>query len=192
MDQNGNAAAGKACSDTKTLAVFIPGHGVHSFKIPPASLKNFGLYVKQLSAAGIPLGMVKTLVGFDLKATFPVVVFQFGGYVIDGIPEKNREALLAKLEELSSSVETEDIIGGITAVSAQASTPASQVEKKPKVEPTPVPEPKQEVSNDDLAEVLGLDEPIVEPEILDPEPAPETSADASGVSDADLAAELGL
>jgi len=113
-DQNGNATKGKACADSKLLAIFIPGSRktetdpkVYQFKIPPASLKNFGLYVKQLSAAGIPLGTAQTLVGFDLTQTFPVVIFKFGGFL--------PEASLPKLAEMAALPETEDIIGGFNA-----------------------------------------------------------------------------
>jgi len=113
-DQNGNATKGKACADSKLLAIFIPGSRktetdpkVYQFKIPPASLKNFGLYVKQLSAAGIPLGTAQTLVGFDPAQTFPVVIFKFGGFL--------PEASLPKLSELAALPETEDIIGGFNA-----------------------------------------------------------------------------
>jgi hypothetical protein len=116
-DQNGNATKGKACSDTKTLAVFIPGSRktetdpkAYMFKIPPASLKNFGMYVKQLSAAGIPLGTAKTLVAFDLAQTFPVVVFKFGGF----LPQDT----LPKLAEIAALPEVEDIIAGMSSTPA--------------------------------------------------------------------------
>jgi len=116
-DQNGNATKGKACSDTKTLAVFIPGSRktetdpkAYMFKIPPASLKNFGMYVKQLSAAGIPLGTAKTLVAFDLAQTFPVVVFKFGGF----LPQDT----LPKLAEIAALPEVEDIIAGMSSAPA--------------------------------------------------------------------------
>ena len=127
-DQNGNATKGKACADSKLLAIFIPGSRktetdpkVYQFKIPPASLKNFGLYVKQLSAAGIPLGTAQTLVGFDLTQTFPVVIFKFGGFL--------PEASLPKLAEMAALPETEDIIGGFTAPALPAPPVAMPVEE---------------------------------------------------------------
>ena len=116
-DQNGNATKGKACADSKLLAVFIPGSRktetdpkAYMFKIPPASLKNFGMYVKQLSAAGIPLGTAKTLVAFDLAQTFPVVVFKFGGF----LPQDT----LTKLAEIAALPEVEDIIAGMSSAPA--------------------------------------------------------------------------
>jgi len=125
-DQNGNATKGKACADSKLLAIFIPGSRktetdpkVYQFKIPPASLKNFGLYVKQLSAAGIPLGTAQTLVGFDPAQTFPVVIFKFGGFL--------PEASLPKLAEMAALPETEDIIGGFNAPALPAPPVAQQL-----------------------------------------------------------------
>jgi len=125
-DQNGNATKGKACSDSKILAVFVPGFGIHSFKLPPASLKNFGLYVKQLSGSGIPLGTVKTLAGFDLAQTYPVLVFKFGGFL--------KPDHMAQLEEMAMSVEVEDIVRGIT---VSAAAPALPAPPKPATAPPP-------------------------------------------------------
>lgn len=111
-DQNGVATKGKACADTKILAVFVPGFGVRSFKVTPNSLKNWRLYVSQLSAAGIPLGTVKTLVGFELTASAQEMIFRFGGY----IPEES----LAKLAELSTSPDAEEIVLAKPALPAPA------------------------------------------------------------------------
>lgn len=138
-DQNGNATKGKACTDNKILAVFVPPFGVHSFKLPPASLKNFGIYVKQLSAAGIPLATVKTLVGFDPTVSTSVLIFRFGGY----LPEES----LPKLEELSKSLEVEEIIGGTTVAQA-APAATAQIATAPKE------------TADDLG--LGADAPVID------------------------------
>lgn len=141
-DQNGNPTKGKACSDSKILAVFIPGFGVHQFKLPPASLKNFGVYVKKLSDAGIPIGTVKTLVGFDLTVENPVMVFQFGGF----LPAE----YLPKLEELSQSMEVSEIV---------------QPMAVPKTPALPAPEPVK-TSAPPVEEDLGLGDPAP------PAPAP--------------------
>lgn len=115
IDQNGAPTKGKRCADVKILAVVVPEYGVHMLKIMPDSLKNFGLYVKSLSGAGIPLGMAQTLIGFDMTKSHPVYVFNFGGYV----PEKS----VAKLAELAQSPEVEEIVGRSAA--APRALPAS-------------------------------------------------------------------
>ena len=130
MDQNGNASKGKACSDSKILAVFVPNFGVHSFKLPPASLKNFGLYVKQLSANGIPLGTVKTLVGFDLAQTYPVLVFKFGGFL--------KQDHMAQLEEMALSPEVDDIVKGISSTPSAPALPAPPKQVSKPAAPPPV------------------------------------------------------
>ncbi|UCE99951.1 MAG: hypothetical protein JSV82_02480, partial [Planctomycetota bacterium] len=104
-DQDGNATAGKACTDMKILAVHVPNKGIHALRIPPSSLKNFGLFVKQLSNAGIPVGAIKTLLGFDLTSDFAKLEFRFGGYL--------DERFIPKVKELSGSEEVADIVGGI-------------------------------------------------------------------------------
>jgi len=109
-DQNGNATKGKACSDSKVLAVFVPGFGIHEFDIPPGSLKNWGLYVKQLTSAGIPVGAVKTLVGFDPTVTTSILIFRFGGYI--------GEDALPRLAQMSVSQEVEEIVNQKPAAAA--------------------------------------------------------------------------
>lgn len=124
-DQAGNATKGKACSDTKILAVFVPHFGIHSFKVQAGSLKNWGSYVKDLSAAGIPLSNVKTLIGFDPTVTTSVMIFRFGGYV--------QEAFLPKIAEMSASLEAEEIVVPVMIQSAKQIAPAvapKQVEAK--------------------------------------------------------------
>jgi len=121
-DQAGNATKGKACKDTKTLAIFIPGSRkvetdpkAYMFKIPADSLKNFAMYVKSLSAAGIPLGTAKTLVTFDQTVTHPKVIFKFGGF----LPQDT----LPKLAEIAALPEVEDIIAGMSSAPALPAPP---------------------------------------------------------------------
>ena len=130
VDQSGNAMKGKACADSKILAVFVPGSRkvetdpkVYQFKLPPASLKNFGMYVKQLSSAGIPLGTAQTLVGFDQAKDNPVLIFKFGGFL--------PEASLPKLAEMAALPETEDIIGGFNAPALPAPPVTRQLADAP-------------------------------------------------------------
>lgn len=188
-DAAGNPTNGKACSDSKILAVFIPNMGIHSFKVPPASLKNWALYVKNLSNAGIPLGVAKTLIGFDPTASFPVLVFKFGGYV----PENTIE----KLAAMAQSSEAEEIVNNQIKASAKPTLPAPAAQAaKPVVAPAPAP-----AAQDDL----GLDTPPAEKKSAgrpkkDPAPvvniAPAQAAPAASaevvVEDAELKDVLGI
>ena len=186
VDQAGNAAKGKACSDSKVLAVVIPEFGIYSFKIPPASLKNFRVYVDQLTAANIPLNRVQTLVGFDLTATFPILMFRFASYL--------PEALVPRFIKFSDSPEVREIIDFVPTAAAvtQAVVPAAAV-----VEPAPI------VADADLAATLGLiDDPAVvtaaavvkEPAVAKEAPAAELidPGGAATLTDAELAKQLNL
>ena len=190
-DQNGAPTKGKSCSDTKILAVHVPGFGVHMLRIPPASLKNFGLFVKQLSANGIPLGTVKTLIGFDLAETYPIMVFKFGGY----LPEN----LIPKLAEMSESIEVCEIVEARTAPAAakQVAAPV-QVKETPGVKDAiAVQQPVvAELVEDDMG--LGLNTPapakVSKPRAKKEAPATvqQATAGAAEISDEQLMKELGL
>ncbi len=181
VDQQGNATKGKACADVKILAVFVPWFGVHQLRIPPASLKNFGLYVKQLSSSGIAIGVVKTLLGFDATASFPALLFNFGGFV--------SEELVPKLVELSQSSDVEDIISPRSVApkvpAAQAAPAQTQAAPAETVTPTPMTEP--------VADALDIDLTVNTPAPAQAAPAQTQAAPAvEAVSDDDLKAQLGL
>jgi hypothetical protein len=181
-DQNGNATKGKACADNKILAVFCKG-SIYKLKLPPASLKNFGLYVKELSNRGIPVGNVKTLLGFDEAQTFPILTFSFGGFIA--------ENTLPQLAKLATSPEAEEIANDKITASAKA-LPAPDAKTEPATQTTqPVAEtnkmPATQGTTDDLG--LGLDANVSEPANTT---EPVVEAATTSPSDAELAAELGL
>ena len=188
-DQNGAPTKGKSCSDTKILAVHVPGFGVHMLRIPPASLKNFGLFVKQLSANGIPLGTVKTLIGFDLAETYPIMVFKFGGY----LPEN----LIPKLAEMSESIEVCEIVEARTAP-AVAKQVAATVQGKGAPVVKDAIEVKQPVVAELVEDDMGLGLNTAPAKVTKPRAkkettaAAQTTAPAAEISDEQLMKELGL
>ena len=122
VNQNGAATGGKACTDIKIMAVFIPNHGIFSFKIPPGSFKNWSALGKQLKSAGIRPGYVVYLVGFEPASEYPVLTFKYGGVV----PEQ----LIPALAEKAESQETVDILTNrITAGSGSAAPKAAPAEE---------------------------------------------------------------
>jgi hypothetical protein len=160
----GQPTKGKACSDNKILAVFRKG-SVYQFKIPPASLKNFGLYVKNLTNRGVPLGNVVTYVGFDDAADYSVLQFRVGAFV----PQSATETLLA----VSRSQEVADITrrDGEPASSAQtatattteavpetvtATTAAPPKRGRPKAQEAPETVKPAVMSDDEITKALGL------------------------------------
>jgi hypothetical protein len=162
-DNQGNPGKGKACADTKMLAVFFNSQ-VFGFKVPPASLKAFGHYVKETSRRGVDLSTAITVIGFDTNFSFPVLTFNFGGFLA--------EQQVNMIQQMKGSPEVADIIGGGTqtlvspAVAAKPAAPVAPVALDPfaqvitPAEPTkvkPIRAPKEKpvevapVEDDDLA-----------------------------------------
>ena len=186
-NQDGQASAGKACTDNKMLATFIPplaqgqaAPGIHELKITPASLKNWGMYAKALGAKGISLGNVFTLIGFVNEETFPVLTFQYGG----AIPEQGVD----KLAAMAESPEALEIVNSKISFSAKAlpapdkkadaksaAKKASPVKAVPKKEAAPV--------EDDMG--LGLEDTPI------PQDEPEVKEEL-GLSDEDIMEGLDL
>lgn len=172
---DGTPGKGKACGDNRILAVFA-NSGVYQFKIPPASLKNFASYVKQLSARGLFLSAVITKVSFDPKFTYPVLIFSCAG-VLDA-------SQFTQLQAKKEAPEVAEIIGGVktpllpapaTATAAVAATvpepvapkaPAKAQTKRaatttPAAPVTPAVQPAPAAAAPDLG--LGLTVPATPP-----------------------------
>jgi len=149
----GQPTKGKACSDNKILAVLYKG-GVYQFKIPPASLKNWGVFVKNLTARGIPLGHVVAYVGFDEKADYSVLVFRVGDFV----PE-------AKIPKLMSFVDSPEVLDITNPV---AFVPTKKAEEAP--EPAPL-EPVSKQAGSAAADAFGDDDDDDE-EVIEEKPKP--------------------
>lgn len=79
-------AEGKACADSKRVAV-VPPDDVEGepwqLPIPAASMKDFGSYMTRLSMAKppIPYNAVVTRVSFDTTADYPKILFQAVRYL---------------------------------------------------------------------------------------------------------------
>lgn len=164
-DASGNPTKGKACQDSKALALFANG-SIYRFKVPAASLKNLAAYAKLLATNGLPAGAVVTKIGFDPAFSFPVLTFTYGG-VLDA-------AQYAKIQNHMN--EAEDVLGlslSQVALAAPVAPVAAPVVAAPVVEAEEVVEvveaPKKTraakpaaapaeaaPSNDVLAAALGL------------------------------------
>ena len=90
VNQKGEPAGGKACSDNKILAIsageVVEGKlKAYHFKIPPASLTAWNKYVQELDQRGIYLPEVITFIGFNPEKSFPQLTFAIGGTVQDEV-----------------------------------------------------------------------------------------------------------
>jgi hypothetical protein len=114
----------KACSDKKRLAVVAADDAtgpVYLLEVTPAALKGLNAYQKELSVRGIAPEIVRTRISFDTDASFPKLIFCFGGFL--------DEAAMEAIDSLSGS----DQVAEITGEKAQAVP----------VQPAPVEAPRR-------------------------------------------------
>ncbi len=110
----------KECSDQKRLAVVAadnPTGPVYLLSVPATSLKNVKAYWKTLASRGLSLELVRTDVTFDPDASYPKLVFAFGGFL-------DEEAMAAVDTRLS-----DPIVAKITGEDAPHVAPALAVEE---------------------------------------------------------------
>lgn len=79
-----NGKEGKACSDFKRL-VIVPSDNLEfkamALDVTPAAIKEYGAYVRTLSARNVPIIGVITRLTFDTTASFPKLQFDFQGFL---------------------------------------------------------------------------------------------------------------
>jgi hypothetical protein len=121
----------KACSDQKRLAVVAaddPSGPVYLLSVTPAALKGLNTYQKELSMRGIPPEVVKTRVSFDTDASFPKLVFGFGGFL-----DEDTQAIV---DELFGTDKVKEITGELV----KAQPVQIQAPRQSPVKPAPVAE----------------------------------------------------
>ena len=94
----GSAGAGKACKNTRFLAVLPPDAEedtpIWTIKVSPTAIKNFDSYVKNVQRMfGVPPLGVITTVSFDENSDYSQLKFS------DPVPNENAAVHLARLEE---------------------------------------------------------------------------------------------
>jgi len=174
-DASGNPGKGKACSDRKQLAIYA-NNGIYGFSIPPASLKAFVHYVKETSRRGVDLSTAITVIGFDANFSYPVLTFNFGGFLG---PEQ-----VAKTEVFAASPEVAEIVAG----TPSGPSAAKQIEEKPA--PAPAPDPFASMGGETVAP--PAEKPKAVRAVKPKEKVVETVVEAEDDELAALAAELGL
>ena len=108
-NQANQPTKGKACSDNKILAVLYKG-GVYQFKVPPASLKNWGMFVKKLDSHEVSIGAVVTYVGFDENADYSVLTFRAADFLKpEQVAAVGKYRASAEVREITSATYTPPI-----------------------------------------------------------------------------------
>lgn len=122
----------KACSDYRRTAIIAADDPdvVYQANIPPASIKDWVKYIKELSQRGVDVSMVVTRLTLDDHKW----VFAFNGFA-------NAEQYAA-VQELAGSPAVEDVLGTLGRKAAPAALPApAQQAAAPAPAPTPAAAP---------------------------------------------------
>ena len=183
----------KACADQKRLAVVAsndPEGPVYLLQITPAALKGLGSYQKELQMRGIPVEAVKTVVTFDTDASFPKLMFKFGGFL--------DETEYNEIEGLFGSDKVLEITGEKEVAAATAAEPKPKAATKVVVKAKPEPEPEVEEAPAPKrgfgakAAVVEEEEPAPKPKAAAPKaaPKPAVKVEPKGGSLADEIAAL--
>ncbi len=164
----------KACADQKRLAVVASNDTsgpIYLLQITPAALKGLGAYQKELSMRGIPVEAVKTVVTFDTDASFPKLMFKFGGFL--------DETEYNEIEGLFGSDKVLEITGEKEVAVAPAAEPKPKAAAKPAVKAKPEPEPEEAPAPKRgfgaKAAVVEEEEPAPKPKAAAPKAAPKAA-----------------
>jgi hypothetical protein len=185
----------KACADQKRLAVVASNDTtgpIYLLQITPAALKGLGAYQKELQMRGIPVEAVKTVVTFDTDASFPKLMFKFGGFL--------DETEYNEIEGLFGSDKVLEITGEKEVAVAPAAEPKPKAATKVVVKAKPEPEPEVEVEEAPApkrgfgakAAAVEEEEPAPKPKAAAPKaaPKPAVKVEPKGGSLADEIAAL--
>ena len=196
VNADGSPSKGKACRESKRIALFAFG-GTFKLKITGGSLGAWGKYVREAELRGIDLSTGITKMASD-PSKKNTLQFNWGGYL-------QTEAQVTMIDNLKQSPEVADIVGAATP--ALAAPAARAAIAAPVVAPTPppvvAPTPPPVVSADPFA-AMGLAAvqpapPPAEPEkpkvvraAKKPAAVVEAPIEASGSEFDNIIASLGL
>jgi hypothetical protein len=170
----GQPTKGKACADSKVMALLYKGT-VYSMKVPPASLKNLATYLRELDRHGVPYPYAVTHMGFDEESEYSVLTFQVGQFA--------QAEHLQKIEEFVSSREAYDILHPVAYIpeAKQIAAPAAAQVQETVEAPADdnLSKPKAKAKASPRAEAAA-------------EAAPVTSAGSKAPSQAEIDAIMGL
>lgn len=174
-----NGKKAKACTDHKRLAVVAaedPEGTVYLLQVTPSALGGLNQYHKELSRHGVSPNMVITNIGFDPKASYPKLMFSYGGFldeeayntVADRVQSDEVLEIIGMQPQQAAApvVEDEDEDEDVQEVIAEpVETPKPKAKKgfggssdepkpKPKAKPAPVVEDEDDEDDDDGVAVV--------------------------------------
>jgi hypothetical protein len=160
---------GKACSDTKRLAIAAVDqiNEPMLLRIPPASLKSLGEYIKFLDNRDADFDQVVTKISFDMDAESPKLAFKALGFLDDKTARG--------VKEMADTDLVRDIVGGSMAVVHEELALADQKAIAQEIEEDEeIPKPTKKVVAEPVEEdeapkkkVVAKKKPVVEDEEFD-------------------------
>lgn len=169
IDQNGMPGKGKACTESKLLAVAAPDRLDRPMllRVPPTSLKNLTFYGKLLAEKGVNFKLVATKIGFDPKVTHQQLTFAPVGFLPDHVVEgvfdiQDDETILRITGEARFGNEEEEAPAPVARV---APAPAPVVRKVRQDAPVaaPVEEVDEDEAEDDTPVTMTAREMLAKP-----------------------------
>lgn len=152
--RDGMPSKGKACSDSKFLAVASPDRldQPMQLRVPATSLKNLRLYGKFLRDKGVTFQLVGTKIGFDPQVTHQQLVFTPVGFMPDAVVDEvfnmqESETILQMTGESPADVEADE---------------APVVAKKPKIAIVQDDDEEEEVAPVVKAKAKPAPAPVIE------------------------------
>lgn len=142
-----NGGKGKACQDSKRMAIAAPGliNDPYLIRVPPASIKALSEYGGALAKRGVPYSAVVTKVGFVMEEATPKLTFKAVGLLPDAMYHEVQAALDSDVvHNILGTVGTAAEADELPVVEAPAPVvekPKAEVKAKPKAEPKPEPKP---------------------------------------------------
>jgi hypothetical protein len=172
-----NGAKGKACADSRRLAVVPIGELDRPMllRIPAASLRDLANYGKELSRVNCPIEGVVTRLRFDNEAAYPKLHFSAEAFVTE-----------EEMAQINDLLEDQALLDSITGAGDEAVVPAattSEPEAKPaKKEPEVAEKPKPKTTKAAKPAPRKREEPEPEPE-EDPTEGSELDDRMAAISD---------
>lgn len=129
MNEFGSQGAGKACKNTRVLAVLPPDADADTpiwrLSVPPTSIKNFDNYVRQVaSSMQMPPVSVVTTISFDDGKDYPVLKFE------GAVPNENLAVHFARQTEAAELVHAEPDVSGYQAAKKPVAKSAGGARKR--------------------------------------------------------------
>jgi len=152
-----NGGKGKACQDSKRLAIAQPDmlNDPYLIRVPPASIKPLSEYAVALGKRGAEYNQVLTKISFDMEVATPKLIFKPVGLLSDATYNEVKDAIDSEVvQNILGAKPTElPMLENLEPKAEPKPAPVAEkpaVKAKAKVEPKAEPKPEPIVEAGDL------------------------------------------